>query len=243
MKTCVIVGYGRLGRSLANILKDKFTLSIFDIDSDRLIDAKIDGFKTISLDELGQYKLIYLCVPISNFEESLISIKDKLAADTVVIDTCSIKIYPVDLMEKHLPKKVQILATHPLFGPDSIKFGLPGLKFVYSPIRINKTQLDSWLNYWSNKGIVMHKMSPKEHDKQAAYSLAMTHYIGRVLSELKLKRQDIVTVGYDSLLRVIEQTTNDSWQLSHDMLSLNPYVKDMRKDVTGAVNKVEKKLD
>jgi prephenate dehydrogenase len=86
-------------------------------------------------------------------------------------------------------------------------------------------------------------MSPKEHDKQAAYSLAMTHYIGRVLSELKLKRQDIVTVGYDSLLRVIEQTTNDSWQLSHDMLRLNPYVKDMRKDVTGAVNKVEKKLD
>jgi prephenate dehydrogenase len=242
MKSCVIIGYGRLGQTLASVLKDKYVVSILEIDPLRSLFAEKDGFKIINLGDLRSYDQVYVCVPINRFEDTIKKLKDKLKRGAVIIDTCSIKIMPVRVMKKYLPKDVQILATHPLFGPDSIKSGIPGLRFVYCPVRVNSRVLNSWIKYWSSKEIVMLAMTPQEHDRQSAYSLAITHYIGRVLAELNLRRQDVLTLGFDSLLKVVENTTNDSWQLSHDMLYLNPYVRDMRKDIIDALNKVEKKL-
>jgi prephenate dehydrogenase len=37
----------------------------------------------------------------------------------LIIDTCSVKERPLEWMLEELPDHVQIVGTHPLFGPDS----------------------------------------------------------------------------------------------------------------------------
>ena len=42
-----------------------------------------------------------------------------LKENAVIVDVCSVKEYPVQWMRELLPANVSILATHPMFGPDS----------------------------------------------------------------------------------------------------------------------------
>ena len=59
-----------------------------------------------------------------------------LSPDALVIDVCSVKEYPVRLMKELLPERVSILATHPMFGPDSAAHALQGRKIVLCAERI-----------------------------------------------------------------------------------------------------------
>ena len=52
-------------------------------------------------------------------------------------------------------------------------------------------------------------MTPDEHDREAAFTQGVAHYIGRVLSDLGVRRSPIGTVGYNKLLEIVEQTCND----------------------------------
>ena len=42
-----------------------------------------------------------------------------------------------------LPKECDILCTHPMFGPDSGRYGWQNLNFVYEKTRIDQVLLDS----------------------------------------------------------------------------------------------------
>ncbi len=65
-------------------------------------------------------------------------------------------------------------------------------------------------------------MTPDEHDREAAFTQGVAHYIGRVLSDLGIQRSPIGTVGYNKLLEIVEQTCNDPWQLFLDLQRYNP---------------------
>jgi prephenate dehydrogenase len=85
-------------------------------------------------------------------------------------------------------------------------------------------------------------MSPDEHDRLAAYSQGVTHYIGRVLDRLDLQPTSIDTEGFKILRSLIEQTCNDSWELFHDLQRYNPYTRDMRVRMQQALNEVDREL-
>ena len=70
-------------------------------------------------------------------------------------------------------------------------------------------------------------MTPDAHDKGAAMSQGITHFIGRVLSESGISSTKINTLGFNELLGVIEQTCNDSWNLFKDLQNYNPYTAEM----------------
>ena len=63
----------------------------------------------------------------------------------------------------------------------------------------------------------------REHDEQIATSLALTHLIGRTLSESGATQLDIDTEGYKRLLHILEVVERDTWQLFTDMHHYNPY--------------------
>ncbi|MCK7521361.1 MAG: prephenate dehydrogenase/arogenate dehydrogenase family protein [Ignavibacteriales bacterium] len=78
-------------------------------------------------DELLSLPAVFLCVTISAMEEVLLRVRAHVSPGTLVMDTCSVKSYPVMLMEKLLPDPVALLGTHPFFGPDSARNGAAGL--------------------------------------------------------------------------------------------------------------------
>ncbi|MCX6773944.1 MAG: prephenate dehydrogenase/arogenate dehydrogenase family protein, partial [Candidatus Micrarchaeota archaeon] len=153
-----IFGYGRFGQVMAGLLRGSFDVYVTN-RSDKSALAKENGVKFLSQKELLEScDTVFLCVPISEVEQVLKG--NKFREDSVVIDTCSVKEYPVEMMIKYLPIEARIIASHPMFGPDSIKNGASGLNFVIHNVRCDKETFDSWFSYFKGLGFSMVDLSP-----------------------------------------------------------------------------------
>ena len=126
-----IIGFGRFGKLLTKYLSEDFKVYIFN-RSDKNEEIKKTNGIPASLEEVCKKDVVIPCVPISQFEETLNEIKGLLKENSLIIDVCSVKEYPVEVMKKILPEKTQILATHPMFGPDSAAESLKDRKVVLS---------------------------------------------------------------------------------------------------------------
>ena len=74
----------------------------------------------------------------------------------------------------------------------------------------------------------MVEMSCEEHDKHAASTQFITHTVGRILGGMQPQSTPIDTKGYQSLLNLVDNTTNDSFDLYYGLFMYNP-VSSLRK--------------
>ena len=131
-----IYGLGRFGSFWASTLS-----KIVDVQAYSRNSKVPEGVKSVSEDELCQSDVLFLCNSISSMEEVCKRISPKLKKGTVVADTCSVKVYPIEIMKEHLPDDIQILGTHPMFGPDSGRNGVKGLPVAVCSERIEDNAL------------------------------------------------------------------------------------------------------
>jgi prephenate dehydrogenase len=224
--TVGIFGYGRFGQVMGDILKQDFDVYVTN-RSDKSAVAREKGVKFVTKEELlEKCDAVFLCVPISEVETALK--ENKFSEKSIVIDTCSVKEYPVELMIKYLPLDTRIIASHPMFGPDSAKGGLKGLNFVMHNIRCDNDSYGFWFDYFRSKGLNMVDVSPKEHDRLAANSQGIAHLIGRILERMGAEPTPIDTVGFRKLMEVKQMTCNDTMQLFNDLQMKNKFTRQMR---------------
>lgn len=232
-----VYGYGRFGKLWADILKADFHVKVFSRRGLKSEEVS-PGIEIVDLEELHNCNAMFYCVAISSLEEVLKQTKPYHKSDCTYIDTCSVKVLPSEWMRKYLPLESSIIATHPMFGPDSFYTAIEKLPMVMSDIRTTQNDFEIWVDYFNNKNFRVEIITPDEHDKMVAYSQGITHYIGRVLADLELDTTQINTLGYKKLLEIIEQTCNDTWQLFCDLQKYNPYTKKMRKDLHESIEKI-----
>jgi prephenate dehydrogenase len=236
-KVVSVYGYGRFGRLWADILKEKFKVKVYSRRGLKHEDIN-PGIEITSLEGLHDADALFYCVAISSLEEVLIQTKDMQKNSCIYFDTCSVKVEPARWMKQQLPEKSRIIATHPMFGPDSYGASNERLPMVMCNINASDKEFSFWTDFFNNGKIQVEVMTPDEHDEMVAYSQGITHYIGRVLADLNLKDTKINTLGYKKILDIIEQTCNDSWQLFCDLQHFNPYTKKMRKDLHESIEKI-----
>lgn len=238
-----LIGYGRFGHLTVQHLATDFKVVVHTRDTDKEADVAAAGGRMVGLEAVCRQKIVILCVPISAMQATLRQIAPLLAAGTTVVDVCSVKIYPTQWMDALLPENVEILATHPMFGPDSAVASLQGHKIVLCPQRIDPQRylkIKAWL---VGRGLWVIETSPDQHDRQIAVSLAMTHFIGRALAEFGAFPMDIDTEGYKRLLHILEVVNNDTWQLFEDMNRFNPYARSKRTAFLQAMEKINAHLE
>lgn len=195
-----------------------------------------DGMTRIGEEDLGRCDVIILCTAISSLDEVLPRLAPRLTPGTLVMDTCSVKVAPARSMEAHLPDTVSILGTHPMFGPDSGRNGIEGLPLVLTPVRAGEEDVNLWEGIYKEMGLKVLRMTPDDHDREAAYTQGVTHFIGRVLNEMGLRESPMATLGYRELLKIVEQTCNDPFQLFLDLQTCNPFTHQMRLELQKALD-------
>ena len=207
-------------------------------------DAEIagTGAHPAPLDMVCRQKIVIPCVPISTFKENLKTIAPLLEPGAVVIDVCSVKEYPVQWMLEELPESISILATHPMFGPDSAADSLQDRKICLCQVRVPDAQYQKIKKYLTSKGLIVIEATAREHDEQIATSLSLTHLIGRSLSECGAKPLDIDTEGYKRLIHILEVVERDTWQLFQDMHRYNPYAKKKRIEFMEIMQEINSRL-
>ena len=232
-----IIGFGRFGKLIAKYLSKDFNICFFD---KKIKSANKNGIGRMEFNPLKlvcQSDIIIICVPISEFKKLLYQIKGFIKKDALIVDVCSVKEYPIKLMGRILPKNIQILATHPLFGPDTASNSLKDRKIVLCRVRISNRLYNNIKKFLRNKGLKIIEVSPEEHDKEIAKSLSLTHFIGRSLMEMKSSNVDIDTLGYKNLMEVLNTVKHDTWQLFLDMNHYNRFSEDVRKNfIKSAIN-------
>lgn len=239
-----IIGFGRLGKLITRYLAQDFDVSVYEKypTANYHSDISLLNVKALSLEEICACDIVIPFVPISEFENCIQEIAPLLQPGVLLADVCSVKEVPVEIMKKYLPDYVQILATHPMFGPDSAKDTVFGSKIVVSNISTTTDLYNKIKAYFKTHGIKVIEATPAEHDKQIASSLVLSHLIGRVLIDLGSKHQEIETKGYRRLLKILETVENDSWQLFEDMNYYNKYAQELCKNFEESLAHVTGKL-
>lgn len=224
-----IIGYGRFGKLWARHLSRLGPVLVFDKHPGTII--KGYNISRASLKQVCRSDVLFLLVPISNVGELAGQIKPYLLPSTIVADACSVKVYPLDILKKTLDGHQPIIGTHPLFGPDSAgrAKSLKDFKIAVVPVRSSTHQLLMFESLLRRLQLKIFRTTAQNHDRQMANSQGLIHFIGRGLSNLHLKPQDIATPDYLSLLHIKDMVVHDTWQLFLDMQRYNKFVRPIRK--------------
>ena len=240
-----ILGFGRFGAFWAAKLGADFDVLVFDVDRSRAENAQELDATFVDLDILCRtVDSLFICVPISRLEDVLTEIEPLLAPRVTVFDTCSVKVEPAQQMIDILgAADLELIASHPMLGPDSGKHSLSGLPIALWPLNPEKARrFEPWLRWFEAQELNVVHINPEEHDKMAAYGQGVTHFVGRVLEEMNLGAAPLDSRGTSILRTLTEQTCNDSWELFQDLQLRNPYTRAMRLELEAALNKVYARL-
>lgn len=226
MKTAAIIGFGRFGELLGGIARDSFDVTVYDPNPERQEQARANGYRTIDLPDVSRSDLTFLAVPISSFALTVAALKPHVTKRQLIVDVCSVKVHPAKIMVEEL-SECELIATHPMFGPDSAARGLTELKLAFCPLAASPENQNMVRYFWETKGVEVIETTPEEHDRQAAYSQAMPYIIAHALNGISLPELTFPTRSSQSLYDIARYSAKDSEQLFRDMLAYNPFVQAM----------------
>jgi prephenate dehydrogenase len=236
-----IIGFGRFGKLASRYLAKDFEVFVHH-RTDKSNEIRRTGARVASLEEACSQNVVIPCVPISVLKDFLKDSAPLIKPHALMVDVCSVKEYPIKWMRQILPDTVSILATHPMFGPDSASDSLEGRKICLCKVRIPEKQYRKIRKYLTSRGLAVVEATAREHDEQIATSLALTHLIGRSLSESGAAELAIDTEGYKRLLHILEVVERDTWQLFLDMHRYNPYAGQKRALFMDVINRINDRL-
>ena len=236
MNKVSIIGFGRFGAMLHALLIKGFEVDVYD--KNPVDNAEINE---VSLEEALKNDTIFIAVPIRDFEDLVVDISTRIQSGKTIIDVCSVKVFPKKVMIDNLPEKIDIIATHPLFGPDSLKDS--GSVMTMEAVRDSFERYNFWKNYFESQNIIIEEISADDHDMMAARSQGLTHFVGRVIDDFGTNQTRIDTEGYKALHKLVNQTCNDSWDLFEDIQNYNPYTEKMISELNGSFKKISEIIE
>ena len=213
-----LIGYGRFGRLAAGYLSKEAEVCVYDVRS--LAREHLPrNLSRVTLEEAAGCPVVLLAVPVSALRTTLRKISPHVRARSLIVDVGAVKELPARWMRTELPRGVSLLATHPLFGPDSAGRSLRGRWMVLCPVRISRSRLASVRRQLHRKGVRTVVMSVRGHDRLAAETVLLTQYIGRLVLKAGLRRWPEVTRAYGGVLTLLDIARRDSGDLFRDMVT------------------------
>lgn len=246
-----VVGFGNFGQFLAQTLSRQGHTILAHSRSDYSATAASLGaaFFSDPNDLCEQHPdVVLISTSILSAASVLRSLPiQRLRRSTLFADVLSVKEFPKNLFLNHLPPHFDIVCTHPMFGPESGKEGWAGLPLVYEKVRIGDSddradRCRRFLDVFQREGCRMVEMSCAEHDANAAESQFLTHTVGRLLAKLDLKSSAVDTKGYEALLKLVENTCSDSFELYNGLFMYNKNSTELLERLDSVFNSLKKEL-
>lgn len=227
MKNLAIIGFGAFGRLAAQQLAGRFAIGVHDamVDATSIRNA---GFEPQALEQAAAADIVLLAMPVQAMEASIARIAPHVRAGATVIDVASVKMLPSQWLARHIPESTHIVATHPLFGPQSVARGLEGRQLVICPIRGDRHLKVAELG--EELGLKVRITTAEEHDREMAYVQALTHLIGRSLSQMQIPDEMLKTQSYQHLIDLTGLIGNDSFELFTAIQTMNPFAAEIADD-------------
>lgn len=231
-----IVGFGRFGQFAARILGRDFSVSAYDT---RTPEGNPD-LRLGSLREVAGKPCLLLCVPMSRMERVCRRLAPLLTPGQLVMDTCSVKEEPLRLMLEILPRSVEVVGTHPLFGPETGRQGIAGLEVALCPGRGNR--VGKVKQYLETLELRVSVTTATEHDRAMARTQALFHFLAQGFSRMKVDPDTLATPGPAQLFRAFQDVRGDSRQLFRDLQQMNRFAPAQRKKLIDSLAALDRSL-
>jgi prephenate dehydrogenase len=220
--TLGILGLGAFGRLMARHLSPYFRLYGFDSNS-----AEVDGVTIADIATVAGCDIVVLATPVSALSSVIAGIAPHLRPGALVLDVGSVKVIPAEIMARELPATVDIVGTHPLFGPQSARDGIVGLKIAVCPIRgARGPRVAAFLRRALGLDVIL--TTPDAHDREAATVQGLTHLIAKVLVRMEPLPTKMTTASFDLIARAVEMVRYDAPEVFMAIERANPYSRDVR---------------
>jgi prephenate dehydrogenase len=221
-----ILGFGAFGRLIAAHLHPYFPL----LACDSALTAEDQPHAHVrfgNVGDVGSCDIVILAVPVGDLSFALREIRPHLRPGAIVVDVGSVKVRPIEVMKAELPRFVDILGTHPLFGPQSARNGIAGRKIALCPVRGRSApRIAAFLRHVLK--LAVHIVSPEEHDRQVAIARGVTHLIAKVLVRMEPLPSRLTTASFDLLMQATEMVRHDAASVFLAIERDNPYAAEVR---------------
>ncbi|KRW93138.1 prephenate dehydrogenase [Paracoccus sp. MKU1] len=222
----LIFGFGAFGRLIARALAPHLPVAVSDPDPAARAEARRLGLAVVGPRQAGRFGVVVLAVPVPGLGDCLRRLAPHLRPGQVVADVCSVKQGPAGLMRQILPAGVEILASHPLFGPQSLPGPLAGGRVVLCPVRGRGwRRIAAFLRRVLGLEIIL--ATPEEHDRHAALTQGLTHLLAHALAGFQ-PHPRIRTRSFDLLARALAMVGADAPEVFAAVTQDNPHVAAIR---------------
>ena len=223
--TISIVGVGLLGGSFALAVREKYPKAYFiGVDASavhgQLALAKgiVDAMVLLP-EAIAQSMLVVLATPVNTILNLLPTVLDCLPADSTVLDLGSTKEGICALADQH-PKRTRFVAAHPMAGTENSGPGaafrelLPGKNLIICDReKSHPDSLSLTEAIFSDIGMKLFYMTPKEHDLHLAYVSHLSHISAFALGLTVLEKEkdeqaifDMASTGFSSTVRLAKSS-------------------------------------
>ena len=234
MKTVGIIGFGSFGKFLAEKLSSYARVKVYS-QSGRT------SSWMVTLEEVVDVDYLVLAVPLDAYAEMLEAIKPIVKPHTVIVDVCSVKVKPVETIRSIMPDQ-PLVATHPMFGPESASVSFAGHTFVMCP-EVSTTEPYENIKHFANSlGLGVVEMSADEHDREIAVVQGLTFFIARALNDMGIHDQKLFTPSFERLLKLADLEKHHSLELFKTIQQGNPHTRAMRDNFIRVVDDVNNDL-
>lgn len=186
MRITILGGAGGMGEWFARFFKDNnCDVRIVDISDKTELVANELGVQFSTADILkvdaGVLKeafantdVVLVSVPIDITERVIERVGPALQEGSLLMDVTSVKRAPVAMMEKCTTEGVEVLGTHPLFGPSAKS--LRGMPVIFVPIRKGLLYEEIY-DIFERHGAKIELLTADEHDEIMAVIQGLPHFI------------------------------------------------------------------
>lgn len=237
-----VIGVGAFGEFMLKHIIPYFDVRVYDAFRDLSDVAEIYNVDVVPLREAASSDIVVFAVPVRELEKTVEGVLPFLHEGQLVLDLCSVKCKPVDVLKRLVPEGIDIVSLHPLFGPQSGKNGISGLNVTLCPVRGDRDGIVAhFLREKFNLNVF--ETTPENHDREMAYVQGLTHMMCRVFLRMDVPEIHQKTKTYNHLMDMIELIRYDSEELFLAIQRDNPFVHETTDRFFSAVREIEEKLN
>ena len=234
-----LIGFGAFGRLTARHLSPWFDILAHD-------PAASDGeglARLTTLEDAAACPTVVLAVPVGVLAETVEAVASHLTSGALVLDVGSVKMKPAQVMLEGLPETVQIVGTHPLFGPQSGKDGIAGLRIAVCPVRGDRAAWRVAAFCRRALALKVFVVSPEDHDREAATVQGLTHLIAKVLLAMEPLPTRMTTTSFERVMQGVDMVRHDSAAVFRAIEHDNPYAAEVRRRFFDLAEQARAELD
>jgi len=246
----ILGGTGETGSWFARYFRDKgFDVCVWGPSGKMDAAAKMKVRYAIDLKaEVEESDAVLVSVPIEKTVQVIREVAPHMRPGSVIMDVTSLKSDPVQAMEKYAPQGVEILGTHPMFGPTMP--ALKGQTIILTPV---PERGQKWLQHFQSlfeaDGAHIEVLGALDHDRTMAVVQALTHFayigIGATLKSLDFdvsRSRKFMSPVYEIMIDFVGRILDQNPEL-YASIQKNPQAAEVRQTFICECMRLSEKAD